>query len=157
MHKSVDNSNPTTQLLAHLKQLIALAETIISQDCQVHSVAYPLLDGSAGDTHYIQNSFYSLVFDRATFHVWWQGKACYLGNTLPFRFLERLARRPNQLIHCDALLDELWDRHSSRESVRSTVRVLRKKLTEANMQELANAIDGSTSHHYGLMIAKKFR
>jgi uncharacterized protein (DUF2267 family) len=52
-------------------------------------------------------------------------------------------------------LDELWDRHASRDAVRSTVKILRRKLTAAGMEDLAAAIDGSTSHYYALMIARR--
>jgi DNA-binding response OmpR family regulator len=96
------------------------------------------------------------IIDGATFCVHWDGRTCRLGNTLAFRLLERLARRPNQLVPCDVLLDELWDGYSSRDAVRSMVRVLRRKLCAAGMEDLALAIDGSTTHHYGLMLAGQF-
>jgi DNA-binding response OmpR family regulator len=91
------------------------------------------------------------IIDRATFTVHWGGKSCYLGNTLPFKFLERLARRPNQLIPCDQLLDDVWQGLRSREAMRSVVKVLRQKLSQAGMEDLAKAIDGTTAGHYGLM------
>ena len=96
------------------------------------------------------------IIDGATFCVHWDGRTCRLGNTLAFRLLERLARRPNQLVHCDVLLHELWDRYTSRDAVRSTVKVLRRKLITAGMESLALAIDGSTTRHYGLMLAGQF-
>ena len=96
------------------------------------------------------------TIDTATFCVHWDGRTCRLGNTLAFRLLERLARRPNQLVHCDVLLHELWDNYSSRDAVRSTVKVLRRKLSTAGMENLALAIDGSTTHHYGLMLDRQF-
>jgi DNA-binding response OmpR family regulator len=71
---------------------------------------------------------------------------------MPFRLLERLALRPNQLVHCNTLLAELWDCDSSPEVVRAAVKILRRKLTSAGMDDLAAAIDGSTAHHYGLML-----
>ena len=96
------------------------------------------------------------IIDGATFCVHWDGRTCRLGNTLAFRLLERLARWPNQLIHCNVLLHEIWDHYSSRDAVRSTVKVLRRKLSMAGMENLALAIDGSTTHHYGLMLAGQF-
>src|SRR4051794_30927308 len=36
-----------------------------------------------------------LVVDPALLTVHFQGKTCFLGNTLPFRFLARLAQRPS--------------------------------------------------------------
>ena len=92
------------------------------------------------------------IIDRTTFTVHWGGKICYLGNTLPFKFLERLARRPNQLVPCDQLLDEVWQCCRSREAMRSVVKVLRQKLGQAGMEDLAGAIDGTTARHYGLML-----
>ena len=152
-------TNPTPQLVAHLRQIISLAEEIIAAACQERPQANPFscrMPNTSSQRHVQDKSPHSPVtVDGATFSVLWHDKACYLGNTLPFRLLERLARRPNHLIHSDTLLQELWDRYSSRESLRSVVRVLRRKLVAAKMQELADAIDGSTAHHYGLMLRKK--
>jgi DNA-binding response OmpR family regulator len=74
---------------------------------------------------------------------------------MAFKLLERLARRPDHFVHCDVLLRELWDCHTSREAVRSAVKVLRQKLNAAGMGDLAEAIDGSTSHHYRLMLKRR--
>jgi DNA-binding response OmpR family regulator len=92
------------------------------------------------------------IIDRTTFTVHWGGKSCFLGNTLPFKFLERLARRPNQLVPYDQLLDDVWQCCRSREAMRSVVKVLRQKLGQAGMENLAVAIDGMTPRHYGLML-----
>jgi hypothetical protein len=94
----------------------------------------------------------SPVADRATFSVHWHDNTCYLGNSLPFRLMERLAYYPNQLIHRDRLLNEVWECRRSREAMRSVVKVLRRKLCQAGMEDLAEAIDGTTAHHYGLML-----
>jgi hypothetical protein len=95
------------------------------------------------------------ICDRSTFSVNWGGKACRLGNTLPFRLIERLARRPNQFFPYAQLLEEIWEGPRSREAVRSVVKVLRCKLREAKMADLAAAIDGSSSHHYGLILDRR--
>jgi DNA-binding response OmpR family regulator len=95
------------------------------------------------------------IIDETTFSVRWADRTCRLGNTVAFRLLARLARRPNQLVSCETLLDELWDRYTSREAVRSTVKILRRKLTAAGMEDLAAAIDGSTSHYYALTLAER--
>ena len=89
--------------------------------------------------------------DVATFSVHWDGKTCVLGNTLPFRLLERLGRRPNQFIHCDQLLDEVWQGLRSREAIRSVVKVLKQKLVQAGMDDLAASINGNQPYHYGLI------
>ncbi len=91
------------------------------------------------------------IVDVATFSVHWDGKTCVLGNTLPFRLLERLGRRPNQFIHCDQLLDDVWQGLRSREAIRSVVKVLKQKLVQAGMDDLAASIKGSQPHHYGLI------
>jgi hypothetical protein len=95
------------------------------------------------------------ITDRATFCVHWANRTCHLGNTMPFKLLERLACRPNQFIHYDVLLRDLWDCHTSYEAVRSAVKILRKKLIAAGMDDLAQAIDGSTAHHYALLLMKQ--
>ena len=97
------------------------------------------------------------ITDRATYCAHWANQTCYLGNTMSFRLLERLARRPNYLVLCDVLLEDLWDEHDrSREVLRAAVKVLRRKLVSAGMEDLAKAIDGSTAHHYGLMLNSRF-
>ncbi len=92
------------------------------------------------------------VADRATYSACWANRTCHLGNTMAFKLLERLARHPNQFIPCEVTLDELWEPHTSPDAVRSAVKILRRKLRAAGMEDLAEAIDGSTSHHYRLML-----
>lgn len=92
-----------------------------------------------------------LVIDRATFTVRWNGQSCFLNNSLPFRMLERLARRPNQFVSYEQLFDEVWGGGiRSRAAVRSVVKVLRQKLNRAGMREVARAVDGRTAGHYAL-------
>jgi len=93
-----------------------------------------------------------VITDRANFSVHWGKRTCRLGNTLAFKLLERLAQRPGLYLDCDSLLDEFWDCHTSPEAVRSAVKVPRRKLRVAGMGDLAKAIDGSNSHHYGLKL-----
>jgi len=92
------------------------------------------------------------ITDNLTFCVHWGNQTCHLGNTVAFRLLERLAHRPGLYLHYDSLLNELWDYHTSPEAVRSAVKILRRKLRAAGMEDLAEAIDGSNSHHYGLKL-----
>jgi DNA-binding response OmpR family regulator len=94
----------------------------------------------------------SQITDRANFSVRWGNRTCRLGNTLAFKLLDRLAQRPGLYLHYDKLLSEFWDCHTSPEAVRSTVKILRRKLRAAGMGDLAKAIDGSNSHHYGLKL-----
>ena len=97
------------------------------------------------------------IIDDATFSVRWADRICRLGNTVSFRLLEQLARRPNQFISYDVLLDaeKLWDRQTSYEAVRSAVKIIRRKLIAAGMEDLAEAIDGSASHHYALNLPER--
>ncbi|MCY2987463.1 MAG: winged helix-turn-helix domain-containing protein [Planctomycetota bacterium] len=92
------------------------------------------------------------ITDRVNFSVHWGTRTCRLGNTVAFKLLERLAHRPGLYLHYDSLLNELWDYHTSPDAVRSAVKVLRRKLRAAGMEDLAEAIDGSNSHHYGLKL-----
>ena len=92
-----------------------------------------------------------LVIDAALLTVRFRGKACFLGNTLPFRFLAGLARRPDRYFTYEELLADVWEGCCrSDASVRSVVKVLRRKLREAGMGELADAIDGTVAGRYAL-------
>lgn len=89
--------------------------------------------------------------DRQTFTVFWQQHACFLGYTLPFRLLERLAQRSNQYISADRLMQDLWGGCKAPSTIRSAVSDLRMKLQRAGMSGLADMIDGSNPGHYGLV------
>jgi DNA-binding response OmpR family regulator len=95
-----------------------------------------------------------LRLDRATYTVLWNDKSCFLGFTMAFRVLERLARRPNEYVPTDRLLEELWSATRTASTVRSTVCRLRSKLRDARMKDLADRIDGSNPRHYGLMLQR---
>ncbi len=144
-----------TQLVACLNQAVQLTEAIIDASRNLGVNALPsraaVVSGRfRANAESISDEF--PIADRNTFSVHWHNRTCYLGNSLPFKLLEQLAHRPNQLIHCDRLLDDVWECRRSRESMRSVVKVLRRKLCQAGMEDLAEAIDGTTSHHYGLML-----
>ena len=94
------------------------------------------------------------IADEPLLSIRWRGKSCFLGNTMPFWLFERLARRPNQYFSYEQLLDEVWKGPRTFSAIRSVVKVLRKKLALAGMDDLADAIDGSVSRHYGLMLDK---
>jgi DNA-binding response OmpR family regulator len=90
--------------------------------------------------------------DPTLFSVTFRGKACFLGNTLPFRVLVRLAQRPNTYVSYEDLLSEVWNGIRSDAAVRSVVKTLRLKLRAAGMSDLAAAIDGAASGHYSLKL-----
>ena len=156
------DSTRLAQAAAHLRQAILLIEEVapgIVQEFVPEMIAtrsQPTTAASGQSAVPTGNgSTRPSIIDETTFSVRWADRTCRLGNTVAFRLLERLARRPNQLISCETLLDELWDRHASRDAVRSTVKILRRKLTAAGMEDLAAAIDGSTCHYYALMLARR--
>jgi DNA-binding response OmpR family regulator len=69
-----------------------------------------------------------------------------------FRLAGRLARQPNQYISVDQLLSDVWDGGvKSPDTIRSTVRRLRKRFIAAGMDDLAAAIHGSGGR-YGLIL-----
>jgi DNA-binding response OmpR family regulator len=93
------------------------------------------------------------VIDDARLTVTFRGRTCHLGNTLPFRLLGRLARRPGCYVTHDDLLADVWDGALRSEGVvRSTVKVLRQKLRDADMGDLADAIDGTAPGRYALRL-----
>jgi DNA-binding response OmpR family regulator len=73
---------------------------------------------------------------------------------LPLKLFERLARRPNQYLSYERLLDEVWEGTRSFSAIRSVVKTLRGRLVKAGMADLADAIDGSVYRHYGLKLDK---
>lgn len=94
----------------------------------------------------------SPVVDRTLLSVVFRGRSCFLGNTLPLHFFERLAKRPNQYVTYQQLLADVWHGPRSNEAVRAVAQTLRRKLRQANMDELAAAIDGRNPGHFGLML-----
>jgi DNA-binding response OmpR family regulator len=88
------------------------------------------------------------IMSETTLTVSWNGSSLYLGHTLYFRLLERLARRPNQYVtHLD-LLRDVWDNDETATStIRSVVRYLRRRLREGGMGELAHAIRGHNGRY----------
>jgi hypothetical protein len=94
-----------------------------------------------------------LAVDPGELVINFAGKKCFLGGRLPFRFLARLAQRPNRYFTYEELLADVWDGCCrSDASVRSVVKVLRRKLREAGMGELADAIDGTVPGRYALKL-----
>ena len=92
------------------------------------------------------------VADKTTFCITWRGRDCFLGNTLLFWLFERLARSTNRFVPHIDLLDDVWqgDRQSS--TIRGVAKRLRDRLVAADMSDLAEAIDGSVSGYYGLIL-----
>jgi len=93
-----------------------------------------------------------LDVDAVRLMVTFRGRRCFLGNTLAFRFLARLARHPNAYVSHKDLLEDVWEGPRSESSIRSVVKTLRRKLRDADLAELANAIDGSERKRYALKL-----
>lgn len=89
--------------------------------------------------------------DRETLSVFWKDRACFLGYTLPFRVLEKLALRSNQYISVERLTQDLWGGSKAPSTIRSAVSDLRIKLRRGGMAGLADMIDGSNPGYYGLV------
>jgi DNA-binding response OmpR family regulator len=94
-----------------------------------------------------------LVIDPSMLSVTFGGKSCFLGSTLPFKLLFRLAKKPNSYVTYEDLLDDVWTYRVSDGAVRTVVKNLRTMLRKAGMDELADAIDGSVYGHYELKLA----
>lgn len=97
---------------------------------------------------------HQLRVERTTYSVQWHERRCVLGNTTGFALLERLARRPNEYVNIDSLLDDLWASARTYSTVRSTVCRLKSKLRDADMSDLAALIDGSMYGHYALLLRR---
>ncbi len=78
---------------------------------------------------------------RTTFSVCDGTRVCELGNTIYFRFFECLAREPDRCFTREQLLAVVWDgQRRSATTVRSAIFELRRRLRNAGMDELAEAI-----------------
>ncbi len=90
--------------------------------------------------------------DHSTLSVLWDGRTCQLGYTVLFKLVDRLSRRPNQFVTFDQLLRDVWDGGlRSPDTIRSAVRNLRQRLSDAGMNRLATAIQGRAGR-YGLIL-----
>src|SRR4051794_35416384 len=66
----------------------------------------------------------AIYVDRDRLQVEFRGRTCVLGNTLPFKLLERLARRPNTYVTHEELLYDVWNGVRSQAAIRSVVKRL---------------------------------
>lgn len=108
------------------------------------------LTESAGPPHAERGA--APVADQKTMSIHWRGKSCQLGNTLLFWFFERLVRSPNQYVSHVDLLESVWDGQREGATIRGVAKRLRDRLAAAGMADLAEAIDGSVSGYYGLIL-----
>jgi DNA-binding response OmpR family regulator len=94
------------------------------------------------------------VIDRTRFTVTFRGHTCRLGNTIPFRFLARLAATPDRLIPHQDLIDDVWDGVCSDDALRSVVKHLRRRLRAGGLPELASAVRADEPGHYVLRLGR---
>lgn len=87
-----------------------------------------------------------------TFCITWRGKTCFLGNNLLFWLFRRLLQSSGLYVSHLDLLDDVWRGQRQSSTVRGVAKRLRDRLIDADMADLAAAIDGSVSGHYGLML-----
>ena len=95
------------------------------------------------------------VIDHSRFTVTFGGRTCRLGNTIPFRFLARLAESPGRYVSHEQLVDDVWDGQGSDDALRSVVKHLRRRLREAGLDDLAGAINGLTPGHFVLRLGSE--
>lgn len=105
-----------------------------------------------GSPHHPPDDSSRISLQRGTYTVHYKGKVCFLGCSVGFRVLERLAQRPNEYIQTDRLIDELWSGARAYSTVRSTVCRLKATLRRGGLEDLADRIDGRMPGHYGLML-----
>lgn len=92
------------------------------------------------------------LVDASTLSLFWAGKVCLLRQKTLLRLAERLARRPNQYVSAGELLEDVWEGGvKAPETIRSAVRNLRRRLSDAGMSDLAAAIRAAGGR-YGLIL-----
>jgi len=130
-------------------ELMELTLSLIGEEFGIDAVAFWKSRTSAPTPAAIERLF---QVDSDRLQVVFHGKTCELGNTVPFKLLQRLARRPNTYVTHEQLLFDVWDGRRSEAAIRSAVKRLRQALRRQGLGELADAIDGSMSGRYRLKI-----
>jgi DNA-binding response OmpR family regulator len=139
------------QLLKATNALRANLVTMLARLDELSDIVEDVTSGTIWRAHVTVRAS-TLQLDRTTFTVRWDGRSCALGHSTAFRLLERLARRPNEYVSTDRLLDELWLGPRSYSTLRSTVCRLKSRLRGSGMSDLAVRINGRVHGHYALLI-----
>ena len=138
-----------TASVAEFEETIALLTNVLELDeLEVDRALRPTADQQS--TGSVESALPTA--DRTTFTIIWRGRFCFLGNTLLFRLFERLVRSPNRYVPHVDLLDDVWDGPREGSTIRGVAKRLRDQLAMSGMEDLAQAIDGNISGHYGLML-----
>jgi hypothetical protein len=92
-----------------------------------------------------------LVIDEESFAARLGNVSCFLGNTIEFRLLARLNRRPGRYVRIDTLREDVWqDRETATNTVQRTVSNLRRKLRDAGL--VGVLIEGDQPGNYRLVL-----
>ena len=136
---------------AHSETVRQLEQTIkvLSGVLEIEAVTVIARSPASGRSHRTTHQDIPLA-DPATLSIIWQGRSCFLGNTLLFWFFERLSRSPNQYISHIDLLEDVWQAQREASTIRGVAKRLRDRLTAAGMREVADAIDGGVPGYYCL-------
>ncbi len=134
-----------SQLNEHVMTLAVVAQEICTV---VRTRREGALQAGPGRSAITANHLLRPLLDETTLSVIWRDKTLHLGHTLAFRFLARLARRPNQYVTHLELLREVWDNEDlATATIRSLIRELRRKLRDGGMTDLAAAIRGHNGRY----------
>ena len=120
-NRTAANVEQLLEFTARLRQMLQWAEktlTCVSQAAGLAAQRKCCHDHQKSPGNTENDPPGQTIADPTTFCARWGGKSRYLGDTLPFRLLERLARRPDQLFRYDLLLHDVWTKRS-REAVRA--------------------------------------
>lgn len=143
------SSEKRQQLRESIRTLVASQVAMVTE---IEEMISCLLQASEIDETPPKVSEHWPVADISTFCVVWEGRTCFLGNTLLFWLFHRLAQSPNGYVAHVDLLDDVWKGNREASSIRGVAKRLRDRLVAAGMQDLARAIDGTVSGYYGLML-----
>lgn len=148
------NTPQGDRIQKEIRALRASLVTVISRVDELSDLIERMSPTAASPPTVVAGGAPLLVLDRSNHTVRWKERTCFLRNTMAFRLLERLARRPNEYVSTERLLDELWEAMRTHSTVRSTVCGLKAKLRASGMRDLAERIDGKNPGHYGLMLER---
>ena len=139
-----------------LNQLTEMLMTVAICAQEIRSAVHAELEGVNGDWRGRSEPQHAAVqgqrpiLDVSTLCVLWDGRSLHLGNTIGFRFLDRIARHPNQYVTHTELIRDVWgedEMNTAVETIRSVVCDLRRKLRDGGMDALADAIQGHKGHY----------
>jgi DNA-binding response OmpR family regulator len=132
-------------------ELMEQTLALLSEELAIDAVTFWKSRTAAATTQHFSDR---LFIDHDRLQVAFAGRVCVLGNTLPFKLLERLARRPNTYVTHDELLSDVWEGIRSESAIRSAIKRLRQALRRQGLSKLADAIDGTSAGRYCLHLEK---